>query len=77
MEIRDTFGKVLKVTEIAIVDELASSAELVMGKTLGIPAAIIRGYEYEHQPSNLEILILLVYPLNLFSERKIRTYLEI
>ncbi len=51
---RDTFGKVLKVTEIAIVDELASSAELVMGKTLGIPAAIIRGYEYEHQTSSLD-----------------------
>jgi len=51
---RDTFGKVLKVTEIAIVDELASSAELVMGKTLGIPVAIIRGYEYEHQTSSLD-----------------------
>ena len=43
----DTFGKVLKVTEIAIVDELASSAELVMGKTLEVPAAIIRGYKHQ------------------------------
>ena len=48
----DTFGKVLKVTEIAIVDELASSAELVMGKTLEVPAAIIRGYG--HQPLDLD-----------------------
>jgi coenzyme F420-0:L-glutamate ligase/coenzyme F420-1:gamma-L-glutamate ligase len=43
----DTFGKVLKVTEIAVADELASAAELVMGKTKMCPAALIRGYEYE------------------------------
>jgi coenzyme F420-0:L-glutamate ligase/coenzyme F420-1:gamma-L-glutamate ligase len=42
----DTFGKILKVTEISIIDELASAAELVMGKTLEIPVAIVRGYEY-------------------------------
>jgi coenzyme F420-0:L-glutamate ligase / coenzyme F420-1:gamma-L-glutamate ligase len=34
------------VTEIAIVDELASAAELVMGKSLGAPIAIVRGYSY-------------------------------
>jgi coenzyme F420-0:L-glutamate ligase/coenzyme F420-1:gamma-L-glutamate ligase len=50
---KDTFGKILKVTEIAIIDELASSAELVMGKTLGVPVAIIRGYEYVHHTSHL------------------------
>ena len=44
---KDSFGKILKVTEIAIVDELASSAELVMGKTLEIPVAIVRGYDYQ------------------------------
>jgi coenzyme F420-0:L-glutamate ligase / coenzyme F420-1:gamma-L-glutamate ligase len=44
---KDSFGKVLRVTEIAIVDELASSAELVMGKTLEVPVAIIRGYGYQ------------------------------
>ena len=44
---KDSFGKVLQVTEIAIVDELASSAELVMGKTLEVPVAIIRGYQYQ------------------------------
>jgi coenzyme F420-0:L-glutamate ligase/coenzyme F420-1:gamma-L-glutamate ligase len=47
--LKDSFGKVLKVTEIAIVDELASAAELVMGKTLGVPVAIIRGFEHEYQ----------------------------
>jgi len=43
----DTYGRVLKVTEIAVADELASAAELVMGKTKMCPAALIRGYEYE------------------------------
>lgn len=39
----DTYGSELQVTEVAVVDELASAAELVMGKSTGIPAAIIRG----------------------------------
>ena len=33
----------MQVTEVALVDELASAAELVMGKSAGIPIAIIRG----------------------------------
>ena len=40
------FGKKLKVTEIAVVDELASAAELVMGKSKGIPVAIVRGFDF-------------------------------
>ena len=40
---RDTSGKVLRVTEIAVADELAGAAELVMGKATGIPLAIVRG----------------------------------
>jgi len=43
----DTYGRVLRVTEIAVADELASAAELVMGKTKMCPVALIRGYEYE------------------------------
>ncbi|MER3520838.1 MAG: coenzyme F420-0:L-glutamate ligase [Acidimicrobiia bacterium] len=39
----DTFGRRLEATEIAIADELACAAELVMGKSAGIPAAIVRG----------------------------------
>ncbi|MCH1512362.1 MAG: coenzyme F420-0:L-glutamate ligase [Acidimicrobiales bacterium] len=39
----DTFGREMQVTEVALVDELASAAELVMGKSAGIPVAIIRG----------------------------------
>jgi coenzyme F420-0:L-glutamate ligase/coenzyme F420-1:gamma-L-glutamate ligase len=42
----DMYGKKLKVTEIAVVDELASAAELVMGKSKGIPIAVIRGLDY-------------------------------
>jgi coenzyme F420-0:L-glutamate ligase/coenzyme F420-1:gamma-L-glutamate ligase len=43
---KDMYGKKLKVTEIAVVDELASAAELVMGKSKGIPIAVIRGFDY-------------------------------
>ena len=42
----DTFGKVLRVTEIAVADELSSAAELVMGKILKCPVAIIRDYSF-------------------------------
>lgn len=41
----DMSGRTLDVTEIAVADELASAADLVMGKAEGIPAALIRGYE--------------------------------
>lgn len=39
----DSYGTVLEVTEIAVADELASAAELVKGKTDGIPVAVVRG----------------------------------
>jgi coenzyme F420-0:L-glutamate ligase/coenzyme F420-1:gamma-L-glutamate ligase len=41
----DAYGRELAVTEVAIVDELASAAELVMGKSTGIPVAVIRGVD--------------------------------
>ena len=40
---QDTFGNVLEVTEIAVADELASAAELVKGKSDGVPVAVVRG----------------------------------
>ncbi len=43
----DTHGNMLEVTEIAAVDEIASAADLVMGKATGIPAAIVRGLHLE------------------------------
>jgi len=41
----DAGGRELQVTEVAIADEIAGAAELVMGKADGIPAAIVRGLE--------------------------------
>jgi coenzyme F420-0:L-glutamate ligase / coenzyme F420-1:gamma-L-glutamate ligase len=40
---RDTSGKLLSATLIAQADEIASAAELVMGKTNRTPVAIVRG----------------------------------
>jgi coenzyme F420-0:L-glutamate ligase/coenzyme F420-1:gamma-L-glutamate ligase len=48
VDLRDTpdaLGRTLHVTEVAIADEIAAAAELVMGKTAGIPVAIVRGLE--------------------------------
>ncbi len=39
----DATGRVLEVTEIAVVDEIAAAADLVMGKAGGIPVAVVRG----------------------------------
>lgn len=39
----DALGREMQVTEVAVVDELAAAAELVMGKAEGIAAAIVRG----------------------------------
>ena len=41
----DDRGRTLQVTEVAIADEVASAAELVMGKAKGIPAALVRGLD--------------------------------
>ena len=54
---RDMFGKILKVTEIAIVDEIAGAAELVMGKTEGIPIAIVRNLPYSKSNSSIKKII--------------------
>jgi coenzyme F420-0:L-glutamate ligase/coenzyme F420-1:gamma-L-glutamate ligase len=43
--IKDAVGYELHATVIAVADELAGAAELVMGKTAGVPAAVIRGVD--------------------------------
>jgi len=43
----DALGRVMQVTEVAVADEIASAAELVMGKSSGIPVAVVRGVEPE------------------------------
>ena len=41
----DALGRELHATEVAVADELAGAAELVMGKARGIPLAVVRGIE--------------------------------
>ncbi|MFQ5497146.1 MAG: coenzyme F420-0:L-glutamate ligase [Nitrosopumilus sp.] len=53
----DSFQKVLRVTAIAVADEIASAAELVMGKTLKCPIAIIRDYSFNIEEHVIEELI--------------------
>jgi len=43
----DALGREMQVTEVALVDELACAAELAMGKTTGVPVAVIRGGPHE------------------------------
>ena len=40
---RDRFGHLLHSTVIAVADEIAGAAELVMGKTAGMPVVVVRG----------------------------------
>jgi coenzyme F420-0:L-glutamate ligase/coenzyme F420-1:gamma-L-glutamate ligase len=53
----DMFGNKLRVSEIAVADEIASAAELVMGKTNHVPIAIIRGLAYENKKGSAKELI--------------------
>lgn len=41
----DAYGRELQVTEVAVVDEIAAAADLVMGKATGVPVAIVRGVD--------------------------------
>ena len=41
----DSRGRILQVTEVCVVDELAGAADLVMGKATGVAAAVIRGVD--------------------------------
>ena len=45
-ETEDAYGQMMRTTVIAISDEIAGAAELVTGKTEGVPVALIRGYRY-------------------------------
>ena len=53
----DTFGKIMRVTAIAIVDELCAAAELVMGKTEKSPVVIIKNYSFESKNDSIDSLI--------------------
>jgi len=53
----DSFGRILRVTEIAIADEFSATAELVMGKTLNCPVVIIRDYLFKFENHSISSLI--------------------
>ena len=53
----DSFNNELNATEIAVIDELASAAELVMKKTIDVPIALIRGFDYKSSSLNANELI--------------------
>jgi len=54
---RDMYGKILRVTEIAIADEITSAAELVMGKSSRVPVSIVRGYDFSFNDSSISKVI--------------------
>jgi coenzyme F420-0:L-glutamate ligase / coenzyme F420-1:gamma-L-glutamate ligase len=53
----DSFNRVLRVTAIAIADELSAAAELVMEKTKKCPICIIRNYSYDPTKKSVDELI--------------------
>ena len=54
---KDSFEKTLRITAIAIADELCSAAELVMKKATNCPVAVIRGYDFKNENSSISDLI--------------------
>jgi coenzyme F420-0:L-glutamate ligase / coenzyme F420-1:gamma-L-glutamate ligase len=53
----DPAGHELRSTVIAVADEIASAAELVMGKLAGVPAAVVRGLEVRGQGSARDLVM--------------------
>ena len=54
---RDRTGYELHATTIALADEIAGAAELVLGKTRGIPAAIVRGLDVAGEGTARELVM--------------------
>jgi coenzyme F420-0:L-glutamate ligase / coenzyme F420-1:gamma-L-glutamate ligase len=55
---RDPHGYPIEASVLAVADELAAAAELVMGKTDGIPLAIVRGYPYSPASGSAKDLLM-------------------
>jgi len=55
---RDPHGFPMEASVLAVADELAAAAELVMGKTEGIPLAVVRGYPYTPAPGTGKDLLM-------------------
>jgi coenzyme F420-0:L-glutamate ligase/coenzyme F420-1:gamma-L-glutamate ligase len=54
---RDRIGYELHATVVAVADEIAAAAELVMGKTAGIPVAIVRGLDLLGEGSGRDLVM--------------------
>jgi coenzyme F420-0:L-glutamate ligase/coenzyme F420-1:gamma-L-glutamate ligase len=54
----DLHGFPLAASILAVADELAAAAELVMGKTAGVPVAIVRNYAYKPGPGTARDLLM-------------------
>ncbi len=54
----DPHGYPMEASVLAVADELAAAAELVMGKTDGIPLAVVRGYPYTPAPGTGKVLLM-------------------
>jgi coenzyme F420-0:L-glutamate ligase/coenzyme F420-1:gamma-L-glutamate ligase len=55
---KDSYGYELRVTEPAVVDEIAGAAELATGKLDGIPAAIVRGAKFRRGEAGAKSLVM-------------------
>ncbi len=55
--VRDVYGYPLQASVLAVADELASAAELVMGKIDRVPVVLVRGYDYTPAESNARRLL--------------------
>jgi coenzyme F420-0:L-glutamate ligase/coenzyme F420-1:gamma-L-glutamate ligase len=55
---KDLHGQLLATSIMAVADELASAAELVMGKTANIPVAVVHNYPYRSCPGNARDLLM-------------------
>jgi len=53
----DTFGKIMRVTAIAVADEICSASELVMGKVEKCPIVIVRNYSYNFSNAKIQKLL--------------------
>jgi coenzyme F420-0:L-glutamate ligase/coenzyme F420-1:gamma-L-glutamate ligase len=54
----DPFGYRMSATVIAVADEIASAAELAMGKLEACPVAIVRGYPYDKAEGRAAELVI-------------------
>jgi coenzyme F420-0:L-glutamate ligase/coenzyme F420-1:gamma-L-glutamate ligase len=54
---QDAYGYELRAAVAAVADEIAAAAELVMGKTDGVPVVIVRGCEIEKEEGSVKELL--------------------